>query len=93
MNQQYNNRLFIAIKSRMENKGKIYWVEDDFSYTGLRLLMGEETHAVARIENGIIEDHMIMLTTEPTDFGQGVNSYNINLCQMIKVKSLKAIIL
>ena len=67
-------------KLSIETIGKFYWVKDDFSFIGTRFLGDEETlHAVSRIERSIIQEHIIKITTYPSEFGEGELSFNINL--------------
>ncbi len=45
-------------------KGKIYWVEDDFNYNDIHIPKEDDTsHAVTKVENGIIEENLIKFTT------------------------------
>lgn len=60
--------------------GKIYWVESDFSFNGCHIPKKDETsHTVTRIENAIVDDHMIKFTSTPVDHGNYQFGYNVNL--------------
>ena len=64
-------------------KGKIYWVEDTFSYEGIHKLKGKESwHIVSKIENVIIDEHLIKFLVLPhiVNLASGEQfSYNVNL--------------
>jgi len=62
-------------------KGKIYWVLDDFSYIGVVIPKQDDTaHIVARLDNAIIDEHMIKFYVCPYNDSHGVEwSYNVNL--------------
>ena len=61
-------------------KGKIYGVLNDFSYIGMVIPKKDETaHIVARINNVIIDDHMIKFYVEPYEVHGAFWSYNVNL--------------
>jgi hypothetical protein len=61
-------------------KGKIYWVLDDFSYIGQVVSKKDTTsHAVARIDNVIIEEYMIKFYVLPFEINGETWSYNVNL--------------
>lgn len=62
-------------------KGKIHWVLDDFSYIGTVIPKnGDTSHSVARLDNVIIDEHMIKFYVCPFKITNGVElSYNVNL--------------
>ena len=61
-------------------KGKIYWVLDDFLYIGVNYPKKDTTlHAVARIDNVIIDEHMIKFYIQPFEVRGEIWSYNANL--------------
>ena len=62
-------------------KGKIYWVLDDFAYIGAIIPKKDTTtHTVARLENVIVDEHMIKFYVCPHKSSDGEEwSYNVNL--------------
>jgi len=61
-------------------KGKIHWVLDDFFYIGMVIPKKDTTaHIVARINNVIIDEHMIKFYVEPYEVRGEMWSYNVNL--------------
>jgi hypothetical protein len=62
-------------------KGRIFWVLDDFSYTGEIIPKKDATsHTAARLENVIIDEHMIKFYVCPYKSSDGDEySYNVNL--------------
>lgn len=62
-------------------KGKIHWVLDDFSYIGTVIPKKDDTaHIVARLDNVIIDEHMIKFYVCPYKNSYGDDlSYNVNL--------------
>jgi hypothetical protein len=62
-------------------KGKIYWVLDDFAYIGTVMSKKDSTsHIVAKIDNVIIDEHMIKFYVCPHNSADGEEwSYNVNL--------------
>ena len=76
----------LSIKKSINNKlikmnplkGKIYWVEEDFKFEGIREPKKEETsYVVARIENVLIDEFSISFTVLP--HGEDEISYKVNL--------------
>lgn len=60
--------------------GKIYWVLDDFTFNGNYYPKKDETvHIVTKIENVIIDEHMIKFSTNPIEYGGELFSYDVNL--------------
>lgn len=62
-------------------KGKIYWILDDFSYIGTYIPKKDTTtHTVARLDNVIVDEHMIKFFVCPHKSSDGEDwSYNVNL--------------
>ena len=63
-------------------KGKIYWILDDLSYIGTRIPKKkyDNTHVVARLDNIVIDGHMIKFYVCPHKGSDGQEwSYNVNL--------------
>ncbi len=61
-------------------KGKIHWVLDDFFYIGMVIPKKDQTaHIVARLNNVIIDEHMIKFYVEPYEVYGELWSYNVNL--------------
>ena len=62
-------------------KGKIHWVLDDFSYIGTVIPKnGDTAHIVARLDNVIIDEHMIKFYVCPYKDPYNEDwSYNVNL--------------
>ncbi len=62
-------------------KGKIYFVEDDFGYIGGHIPKKDSTsHIVAKLDNAIIDEHMIKFYVCPYKDTDGEYwSYNVNL--------------
>jgi hypothetical protein len=56
---------------------KIYWIEGDFKFVGH--LEEEFGHSVSRITEKRVDEHFIKIIAEPTDFGEGKESYRIQL--------------
>ena len=58
--------------------GKIYWIEDDLKYIGVREpKSGETSHTVAIIENIIIDENMTRFIAHPAK--EDYPSYTVNL--------------
>lgn len=57
--------------------GKIYWINDDFKHIGP--LESEFEHSVARISHSLVDDNLVKIISEPTDFGNGEVSLTIQL--------------
>lgn len=57
--------------------GKIYWIEGDFKHIGP--LFEEFEHSVSRITESLVDENMVKIITEPTDFGEGEVSLSIQL--------------
>lgn len=62
-------------------KGKIFWIQDDFDYIGANIPKKDTAaHIVARLDNVIIEEHMIKFYVCPHKSSDGLEwSYNVNL--------------
>ena len=62
-------------------KGKIYWILDNLSYIGTVIPKKDATaHIVARLDNVIIEEHMIKFFVCPHKSSDEQDlSYNVNL--------------
>jgi hypothetical protein len=62
-------------------KGKIYWILDDFAYIGAVIPKKDDTaHIVARLDNVVIDEHMIKFYVCPHKSTDGQDwSYNVNL--------------
>ena len=60
--------------------GKIYWIADDFSFNGNFIPKKDETsHTVSKVEDVVIDEHVIKFTTTPVDYDGEKFSYNVNL--------------
>lgn len=62
-------------------KGKIYLILDDFAYIGTVIPKKDDTaHIVARLDNVLIDEHMIKFFVCPHKDTNGAEwSYNVNL--------------
>ena len=64
----------------MVKTGKIYFIDDDLIYTGLRQPKKGEVHVIEKIENVIVDMNMIKFYIPTYDIGDGLTlSYNINM--------------
>jgi len=61
--------------------GKIYWVQDDFSYNSFYdPKKGETLHISTGVDNVLIDENMIKFSTLPIkNISNEIESYNVNL--------------